>query len=227
MPNNLTNLIYNLFFMCISSLHSPAIVNNNDVHGKTPLSQIFYNDFWGTPVTHQGSHKSYRPLCTLSFRLNYLVGGLDPFGYHLVNILLHAIASGLVTFTANRLFERFLPTLLAGLFFALHPVHTEAVAGIVGRADVGACVFFLLSFNCYFSYCVNRESFPQRRTDTYLFLSVVCAACSMLTKEQGITVLAVNVVFDILYQGQMSHWATYGEVFKKVRSQPVAFTNTK
>ncbi|XP_072033910.1 protein O-mannosyl-transferase TMTC2-like [Amphiura filiformis] len=197
---------------------SPAIVTNNNVHGKTPLSQIFFDDFWGVPVTHQGSHKSYRPLCTLSFRLNYLVGELNPFGYHLVNVLLHAIASGLVTFTANRLFERFLPTLLAGLFFALHPVHTEAVAGIVGRADVGACIFFLLSFNFYFTYCVNRESHPDRRKNAYLFLSVLCAAFSMLTKEQGITVLAVNVVFDILYQGQMSHYASYTVVFKRVIS---------
>lgn len=41
------------------------------------------------------SHKSYRPLCVLTFRWNYLLHGLEPFGYHLVNVLLHCIASSI------------------------------------------------------------------------------------------------------------------------------------
>lgn len=45
-----------------------AIVNNEDVKGNNALSQVFYNDFWGTSLTHKSSHKSYRPLTTLSFR---------------------------------------------------------------------------------------------------------------------------------------------------------------
>ena len=145
-----------------------------------------------------------------------MVDELNPFGYHLVNVLLHALVSGLVTITANRLFGRFLPTFLAGLLFALHPVHTEAVAGIVGRADVGACLFFLLSFNCYVTYCINRDLYPERNRAVYLWLSAVCAAGSMLTKEQGITVLGVNVVFDILHQGQTLKWDHLEKVIRRV-----------
>jgi hypothetical protein len=48
---------------------SEAIVNNEDLKPETPIFNLFYNDFWGTRLTHNGSHKSYRPLTVLSFRL--------------------------------------------------------------------------------------------------------------------------------------------------------------
>lgn len=46
----------------------PAIVTNSDVTGANPVLRIFENDFWGTPMSDPGSHKSYRPLTTLTFR---------------------------------------------------------------------------------------------------------------------------------------------------------------
>jgi hypothetical protein len=48
---------------------SEAIINNEDLKPETPILNLFYNDFWGTRLTHNGSHKSYRPLTVLSFRL--------------------------------------------------------------------------------------------------------------------------------------------------------------
>ncbi|KAM7310323.1 protein O-mannosyl-transferase TMTC2 [Ixodes scapularis] len=184
------------------SCASRAIRSNQDLLPSSPLASLFRNDFWGTPLTHSGSHKSYRPLCVLSFRLNYLLGGYEPRGYHLLNVLLHAVASALFTALASRLFLRqWRPTLLAGLLFASHPVHTEAVAGIVGRADVGACLFFLAALLSYMQYCKYRDKDPgdasfQRRW-VLLYLSLALAGCSMLTKEHGITVLAVCAVYDV------------------------------
>lgn len=46
----------------------PAITMNKDVLGVTPITHVFRNDFWGTPMSDINSHKSYRPLTTLSFR---------------------------------------------------------------------------------------------------------------------------------------------------------------
>ncbi|UYV82645.1 TMTC3 [Cordylochernes scorpioides] len=66
-----------------------AVRDNRDVRPHTPLANLFRDDFWGTPLAKEQSHKSYRPLCVLTFRLNYTVHGLDPFGYHLVNVILH------------------------------------------------------------------------------------------------------------------------------------------
>lgn len=119
------------------------------------------NDFWGTPLTDSGSHGSYRPLCVFTFRLNYLLGGFQPWGYHLVNVLLHCLATALVVRVARALLPPAKTTLgsaIAGLTFASHPIHTEAVAGVVGRADLAACNFYLLSFLVYVAHVKYRDA---------------------------------------------------------------------
>ncbi|KAF6340653.1 transmembrane O-mannosyltransferase targeting cadherins 2 [Rhinolophus ferrumequinum] len=174
---------------------SRAIKTNQDLLPETPWTHIFYNDFWGTLLTHSGSHKSYRPLCTLSFRLNHAIGGLNPWSYHLVNILLHATVTGLFTSFSKILLGDGYWTFMAGLMFASHPIHTEAVAGIVGRADVGASLFFLLSLLCYIKHCSTRGY--SARTWGWFLGTGLCAGCSMLWKEQGVTVLAVSAVYDV------------------------------
>ncbi|XP_078663623.1 protein O-mannosyl-transferase TMTC2-like [Branchiostoma floridae x Branchiostoma belcheri] len=181
---------------------SRAILKNQDLQQDTPLTDLFFDDFWGTPLTHSGSHKSYRPLCVISFRINHFFGGLNPWGYHFTNTVLHAVVTALFTYTAGLFLQRTSVKLLAGLLFASHPIHTEAVAGVVGRADVGACLFFLLSFLSYTRYCRRRDkTLSKEEVDVvkwlWLLFSVLCTTASMLTKEQGITVLAVNAVYDV------------------------------
>ncbi|XP_023212010.1 transmembrane and TPR repeat-containing protein 3-like [Centruroides sculpturatus] len=103
-----------------------AIRDNKDLRPTTPLCNIFLNDFWGTPIQKEHSHKSYRPLCVLTFRLNYLMNELNPFSYHLINVMLHA----LVCILYYRMCMIFLPdpaNFLAAILFAVHPIHTEAV----------------------------------------------------------------------------------------------------
>uniref|UniRef100_A0A3Q4MWE2 dolichyl-phosphate-mannose--protein mannosyltransferase n=1 Tax=Neolamprologus brichardi TaxID=32507 RepID=A0A3Q4MWE2_NEOBR len=179
------------------SLYSRAIKTNQDLLPETPWTNIFYDDFWGTLLTHSGSHKSYRPLCTLSFRLNHAVGGLEPWGYHLVNVVLHGAVTGLFTSLARLLLGGGLWSLLAGLLFASHPIHTEAVAGVVGRADEGAALFFLLSLLCYIRHCRLRGRAGSWRLVAWFLGSLGCAACSMLWKELGVTVLAVSALYDV------------------------------
>nr|CAD7585812.1 unnamed protein product [Timema genevievae] len=145
---------------------SRAILTNQDVLPTTPLSNLLRNDFWGTPMNHGGSHGSYRPLCVLSFRLNYLLGGFRPWGYHLVNLLLHCLATSLVVRLASTLLpmDSAAPRLsvaATGLLFASHPIHVEAVAGVVGRADLAACVFYLSSFLCYVAHVAHRDGVAE------------------------------------------------------------------
>uniref|UniRef100_A0A3P9JBX1 dolichyl-phosphate-mannose--protein mannosyltransferase n=1 Tax=Oryzias latipes TaxID=8090 RepID=A0A3P9JBX1_ORYLA len=188
---------------------SRAIKTNQDLLSETPWTNILYDDFWGTQLTHSGSHKSFRPLCTLSFRLNYTLHSLRPFGYHLLNVVLHGLVTALVTAFSRTLLGGGLWCLLAGLLFASHPVHTEAVAGVVGRADVGAALFFLLSLFCYARHCKLRGGLAgvfqsldcggssAARCWGWMLCSLCCAAASMLWKEQGVTVLAVSAVYDL------------------------------
>ncbi|XP_041973422.1 protein O-mannosyl-transferase TMTC1-like [Aricia agestis] len=107
----------------------PAVVTNRDVTGTNPLRMMLYNDFWGTPMADATSHKSYRPLTTLSFRLNYSLCGLSAWWWHAVNVCLHAACCALVAragAVVARLQRPF--AALAALLFAVHPIHTEACA---------------------------------------------------------------------------------------------------
>lgn len=70
-----------------------AIRDNKDVQPSTPIANLFKNDFWGKPMSSVVSHKSYRPLTVLTFRMNYALHGLNPWGYHVVNMLLHMAAT--------------------------------------------------------------------------------------------------------------------------------------
>ncbi|XP_014210531.1 transmembrane and TPR repeat-containing protein 1-like isoform X2 [Copidosoma floridanum] len=178
----------------LNSLHGdfvhddvPAILRNRDVLAQSPLGQLLRDDFWGTPMHDPNSHKSYRPLTTLTFRLNYLAAGLRPSWYHATNVALHAAACMLVTrvgLAVASLTPGF--AALAGLLFAAHPIHTDAVTGIVGRADVLACIFFLLSFLAY-----------HGQQTAYVWSSVCFGALSMLAKETGVTVLLLNLLYDL------------------------------
>lgn len=106
-----------------------AIGDNLDIRPETPLQNLFSNDFWGKPMWSNTSHKSYRPLCTLTFRMNYAAHGLNPFGYHAVNVVLHGLVCLLYTFISDVVvFKSFPPAFLAGILFSTHPVHTEAVS---------------------------------------------------------------------------------------------------
>lgn len=67
-------------------------------------------------------------------------------GFHLTNVLLHALASGLVGVTAWRLSRSRLVAGLTGVLFAVHPVHVESVANITNRKDVLALIFVLAGF---------------------------------------------------------------------------------
>ncbi|CAL1527207.1 unnamed protein product [Lymnaea stagnalis] len=187
---------------------SRAILKNPDLLPETPLWNLIYNDFWGTPLTHSGSHKSYRPLCVLTFRLNYLLGAFNPWGYHLGNVMCHALTTLVYTFVARVFLRTDLATVSAGLLFASHPIHTEAVAGLVGRADLMACLFFLLALLVYMRYVEQRSSDSPGSRWPSAVLVLLLTTAAMLTKEQAITVLAVCWTYDLF----VAHRATLTDV---------------
>src|SRR4029077_16231536 len=80
----------------------------------------------------------YRPLPVATFALDWQVGG--PAWFHFVNALWHALSTGLVVLLAAR-WANLRAALLAGLVFAVHPVHVEAVANIVSRSGLMATAF--------------------------------------------------------------------------------------
>ena len=129
-----------------------AILKNNDVMGNTPLSGVFSNDFWGTNISDSRSHKSYRPLTVLTFRVIRILDDLiqmnfesiddqkSGYIYHSFNIIIYIILNIvvfnvfktiLVIFCENDL--KLIKTnqrnaFLATILFTCHPIHSEVVS---------------------------------------------------------------------------------------------------
>ena len=148
----------------------PAIKKNKDLKPElTSWFDLLSHDFWGADITSTTSHKSYRPLTVATFRLNYMLHELQPLGYHLVNVLLHSAVCYLYVLLCGVVFSEVWPALIAGLLFAVHPIHTEAVAGLVGRTELLSAIFFCLSFLSY-----RQASLHYRKNgDTHTHIAII------------------------------------------------------
>lgn len=173
------------------------IVDNPIVHGL----------HWSNIVAAFTSYdpELYIPLTFLSYQVNYAIHGLQPFGYHLVNLLLHTANTILVygivasltnaksiTHKANNDFSTALHPLCVALLFAAHPLHTEAVVWAAARKDVLSAWFFLLAVLLY----VRSNKYQTR-----YWWSVAMFALALLSK---VSVLAWPLLIPLLdwYRGE-------------------------
>jgi hypothetical protein len=116
-------------------------------------------------------------------------------GFHLVNVGLHGLVTGLVTESARYVLENDEASLIAGLVFGLHPVHAEAVSNITSRGELLMSLFFLVAFLSFASH-LNKSGWKSI-VAIYL-VPWVCMTLSMFSKEQGATTLISLVFYDFL-----------------------------
>ncbi len=115
----------------------------------------------------------YRPLQMLSYMADYSLWRLDVVGYHLANVFWH-IAAALALFWLLRLIlKNDALSFLTALFFVVHPVHTEAVAYVAGRADPMAAAFMFSSFALYLRG-------PAILAWTVFFLALLCRESALI-----------------------------------------------
>lgn len=165
------------------------------------MRQVFFDDFWGSPIDAPGaaSHRSWRPLTVLSFRLDFALAGARPFPFHLHNALLHGLCAAAVAAVLLRWRAAGddLAAHAAAFAFAAHPVHTEAVANITGRAEVLSALLCLVAFALHDVWCARwqQHSVPARLAlGSGVAMAAVAAA---LCKEPGIAVAVVCAVRDV------------------------------
>src|SRR5438093_3422848 len=152
-------------------------------------------------TTHLGH---YIPLTWMTLGLDYLLWGMNPLGYHLTSLLLHAANAVVFYVLARRILTLARPGLVdrghalaasagfAALVFAIHPLRVESVAWVTERRDVLSGLFYLLTILVYLRACA-REA-PGRRS---YWLSVTLFGCALLSKSMAVSLPVVLLILDV------------------------------
>jgi len=184
------------------------IVENPVIHAATwsHVRFLLTRDYW-QPMATDGL---YRPITTLSYLTNYAVlGNADrPPGYHAVNLLLHLVCIGLAYALTWDVGRRLWPAIAAAALLGLHPVATEAVTYIVGRADLLAAAGVLGGLLCHIR-STGRGGGPWR-----LGLAAA-AATAAFSKENGLVLLPILLAYDAIVV-RRPFWRDYGVVLTVV-----------
>jgi Tfp pilus assembly protein PilF len=179
-----------------------AITENPTIRRLWPLTDVLF------PPRGEGLSVEGRPILNLTLAINYAFGGTSVRGYHVVNILIHALATltlfGVVrrTLALPRLRERFgaaaLPlAAIIALLWAVHPLQTESVTYVIQRAESLVALFYVLTFYCFvrgLAFHVIREKPPEAR----IWFGLAAAACfvGMATKEVMVSAPLMVLLFD-------------------------------
>ena len=157
--------------------------------------------FWDMSFFSSDSAKGmYRPLLLVTYALNYWVAGYGEWGYHLVNLLLHAICSILVWSVARRLLVDDSLAIVSGLVFALHPLATEPVNYISSRSELLAGSLYLSAF----AAGVYADVAPRLRV-----YSCVLFALGLLSKATVIT-----LPFALYFYGRFRVGSTHNSLVR-------------
>jgi tetratricopeptide (TPR) repeat protein len=142
---------------------------------------------------------NYIPVTMLSFAAQYAVSGLEPFGYHLVNLLLHATAAVLVFVFLSSIVPSKRVSLTAALLFAVHPVQMATVALAVERKTLLSGVFCLLTLIAYQQW----KSTGRRR---YYAAAVAAFLLAALSKAMAVSLPPILVLYDYAFLGRPLRW---------------------
>ncbi len=159
------------------------------------LGLIFHNDYWYLNY----SSGLFRPVTTLSFLFNYAImgNGESPAGYHWINFLLHLGNVALVFAVARRLFAKDAPALFAAGLWAVHPIGTEAVANIGGRADLLSAMAVLGGLWLY----IRARDENGRRL--WIFAAALCAVliAGVFSKENTAVLPGLMLLWEVSRTG--------------------------
>lgn len=144
-------------------------------------------DIFKTYLAASSGNKNnfYRPIQELSYMVDFFLWGYAPFGFHLTNVILHALCALCAYFLSFRLLKNVMAAFITGALFGIHPINTEAVTYVAGRADSLYLLFFLISFILFLKSIDGPVEGKRIKLSPYI-ISVSCYALSVLSKEIGI-----------------------------------------
>ena len=174
------------------ALHGPFVLDDRTLPFMAP-------DMEGKPLS--GWIGFVRPLLMFTFWLNYQSSGIEPFGYHLVNVLLHFLTSVVVAFIAARLLtwigvegrKREVLAVLAGALFLVHPAQTESVAYVASRSETLSVLFFYSGFAVFLYRDEESMSWIRAVSAIALF------GAAVVTKEHTAVFPIIVVLADYFW----------------------------
>ena len=200
--------LYSIFFLIViilicygNTLFNGFVYDDRFVILNSPLITSFQNlpDLFSHSYFLKTVELSYRPVVTFSYFIDYFLWGKSAFGYHLTNLLIHILNSIILFLILCELMNSFVEekdrrltsiplfsislfriAIIPTLFFAIHPVTTEAINSISYREDLLATLFVLLSFFLFIFYLKKRNSL------IYIILSLISFFFAVFSKESAI-----------------------------------------
>ena len=139
------------------------------VYANSLNNAFVFDDISGileNPNIYQPFNHWYEPASLLN-SLSYLIGKYNPFPFHLINIVLHALNTILV-FLSLRLFFKVESSFISACLFALHPIHTEAVTWISGKSYIILSLFILAPLLLYYNATSTKESKSGLKITSYI-----------------------------------------------------------
>lgn len=169
-----------------------SIINNPYIHNLRNIPYFFFDLRFSQLIDDAGATVHYRPLWSASFAVNYALGGLNPVGYHLVNLTFHVGSAYLLFLIVNAMGGGYFAALAAGMIFLVHPFNSEVVNYITARSSVMCAFFYLLAFYFWIKYRNLKVS-----ATSFYIASLLAFLLAMLTKEIAITLPIILFMYDL------------------------------
>lgn len=199
----LTLLLLLAILPYVNTLQNGFVYDDNNEVLTNPYIRSFSHvgDIFSTRIlAHLGARGAtnyYRPISIFGFLICYKLFGVLPYGFHLANLLLHALIVCLLFGLSNRLFRDQWLAFAAAAIFALHPIHTESVAWISGVTDLDLAIFYLGAF-----WFFLESARPQGARSEWMQLGMVGSfVLALLSKEQAVTLPMTATIFEHFYRG--------------------------
>ncbi|HEY1184279.1 MAG TPA: hypothetical protein VGE89_08840 [Bryobacteraceae bacterium] len=173
-----------------------AILQDSRVWSATPenLKALVTEDYWYAEKTNG----LYRPLAKISYLFNYAVlgSGPSPVSYHWVNFALHAVNILLVYLLGLLLLREFRLAIALAAVWGLHPMLTESVTNVVGRADLLAAFGTLAGLLCHVKATLSSGG----RRSAWLVALAMSAAIGIFSKETAVVLPAAMLLYDVVHK---------------------------
>ncbi len=186
----------------VNTLQNGFVYDDNNEVLTNPYIRSFSHlgDIFSTRIlAHLGARGAtnyYRPISIFGFLICNKLFGLLPYGFHLANLLLHALIVCVLFGLTKRLFHDQWLAFIAAAIFALHPIHTESVAWVSGVTDLDLALFYLATFWFFVS-----SARPQGARSEWLQLGMVGSfILALLSKEQAVTLPLTALIFEHFYR---------------------------